>query len=470
MSQGAERIRQIIERKPQEKLTALLHHVTPESLADAYRGLQREAAPGMDGMTWEKYGEGLEERLLDLHRRVHTGAYRATPSRRVNIPKPDGGTRPLGVATLEDKIVQKAVVDTILTPIYEAVFLGCSYGFRPGRGAHDALDALAYAIDKRKVNWILDADVSKYFDRIDREQLLSFLAVRIGDRRLLRLLTKWLNAGVMEDCQWSDTGRGTPQGSVVSPLLANGYLHYVLDQWVVRTWRPTETRGEMIIVRYADDFVLGFQYRDDAERFLAALRARFAQFGLELHPDKTRLLEFGRYAAANRKKRGQGRPETFDFLGFTHYPATGVRKVRGSEPEETRAGATRDIRLPGIHALLQANPERRFRTGAQANRKARETHTASGRGKAAQAHARRQGGHGEMAGAGAERMAELLRRPDQLPVTGSIHANVEAALDANPPQEIATRPPQLGRLGGTVRQTMARDEDQTPMAGSEIRR
>ena len=319
VSQGAERIRQIIERKPQEKLTALLHHVTPESLADAYRGLQREAAPGMDGMTWEKYGEGLEERLLDLHRRVHTGAYRATPSRRVNIPKPDGGTRPLGVATLEDKIVQKAVVDTILTPIYEAVFLGCSYGFRPGRGAHDALDALAYAIDKRKVNWILDADVSKYFDRIDREQLLSFLAVRIGDRRLLRLLTKWLNAGVMEDCQWSDTGRGTPQGSVVSPLLANVYLHYVLDQWVVRTWRPTETRGEMIIVRYADDFVLGFQYRDDAERFLAALRARFAQFGLELHPDKTRLLEFGRYAAANRKKRGQGRPETFDFLGFTHY-------------------------------------------------------------------------------------------------------------------------------------------------------
>ena len=192
VSQGAERIRQIIERKPQEKLTALLHHVTPESLADADRGLQREAAPGMDGMTWEKYGEGLEERLLDLHRRVHTGAYRATPSRRVNIPKPDGGTRPLGVATLEDKIVQKAVVDTILTPIYEAVFLGCSYGFRPGRGAHDALDALAYAIDKRKVNWILDADVSKYFDRIDREQLLSFLAVRIGDRRLLRLLTKWL--------------------------------------------------------------------------------------------------------------------------------------------------------------------------------------------------------------------------------------------------------------------------------------
>ena len=304
VSQGAERIRQIIERKPQEKLTALLHHVTPESLADAYRGLQREAAPGMDGMTWEKYGEGLEERLLDLHRRVHTGAYRATPSRRVNIPKPDGGTRPLGVATLEDKIVQKAVVDTILTPIYEAVFLGCSYGFRPGRGAHDALDALAYALDKRKVNWILDADVSKYFDRIDREQLLSFLAERIGDRRLLRLITKWLNAGVMEDCQWSDTGRGTPQGSVVSPLLANVYLHYVLDQWVVRTWRPTETRGEMIIVRYADDFVLGFQYRDDAERFLAALRARFAQFGLELHPDKTRLLEFGRYAAANRKKRG----------------------------------------------------------------------------------------------------------------------------------------------------------------------
>ena len=319
VSQAAERIRQFIERNPKEKLTALLHHVTPETLGEAFHALKREAAPGVDGVTWEEYETGWDGRMPDLHRRVHTGAYRATPSRRVNIPKPDGGTRPLGVAALEDKIVQRAVVDNILTPIYESEFIGFSYGFRPGRGAHDALDALAYGIQWRKVNWIVDADIRKFFDTLDRDWLLRFLGHRIGDRRLLRLLTKWLNAGAMEGGQWADTGRGTPQGSVISPVLANVYLHYVLDLWVARKWRPQEARGEMIFVRYADDYVAGFQHRGDAERFLRDLEERLGQFGLDLHPDKTRLLEFGRFAAANRRRRGQGRPETFDFLGMTHY-------------------------------------------------------------------------------------------------------------------------------------------------------
>ena len=253
VSQGAERIRQYIQRNPQEKLTALLHHITADALRRAYHGLQPKAAPGADGVSWEEYGHGLDERLLDLHGRVQSGAYRATPSRRVNIPKPDGGTRPLGVAALEDKIVQKAVVDTLLTPIYEAEFLGFSYGFRPGRGAHDALDAIAVGIERRKINWILDADVTKFFDRIDRAKLLELLGRRIGDKRLLHLIGRWLRAGVMEDGQWLDTGTGTPQGSVISPVLANVTLHYVLDAWVHRIWRPQRAQGDMIIVRYADD-------------------------------------------------------------------------------------------------------------------------------------------------------------------------------------------------------------------------
>ena len=342
VTQAAERIRQFVRRKPQEKLTALLHHITPEALREAYYALKREAAPGVDGITWRGYEAGSEGRLHNLHRRVHTGAYRATPVRRVNIGKPDGGIRPLGVAALEDKIVQRAVVDAILTPIYEEEFLGISYGFRPGRGAHDALDAVAYAIERRKVNWILDADIRAYFDSISRDWLIRFLEHRVGDRRVLRLIAKWLRAGILEEGRQIDAGRGTVQGSVISPMLANIYLHYVLDLWAVKKWRPQEARGDMIIVRYADDYVVGFEHRDDAERFLRELKERFRGFELELNADKTRLIEFGRYAESNRRARGEERPETFDFLGLTHY----CRRVRnghfglGRKPVRKRMNRT----------------------------------------------------------------------------------------------------------------------------------
>lgn len=340
--QAAERIRQFVRRNPKEKLTALLHHLTPQALHWAYFALKRESAPGIDGLRWDEYREGLEQRLLDLHRRVHAGTYRATPVRRVNIPKPDGDTRPLGVAALEDKIVQRAMMEVILTPIYEEEFEGFSYGFRPGRGAHDALDAVAYVINRRKVNWIVDADIRKFFDTLDREWLMRFLEHRIGDRRVLRLIGKWLRAGVMEAGRQVDTGKGTTQGSVISPLLANVYLHYVLDLWVAKKWRPQEARGEMYIVRYADDYVAGFELRGDAQRFLRALKARFSRFGLELHPEKTRLIEFGRFAERDRRARGERRPETFDFLGFTHY-CRRTRKGRfgmGRKPEAKRMSRT----------------------------------------------------------------------------------------------------------------------------------
>ncbi len=342
MSQAAERIRQAATRKPKEKLTALLHHITTDALEASYFMLKKDAAAGVDGVTWEEYGNGLEERLLDLHDRVHSGAYRALPSRRVEIPKPDGGTRPLGIAALEDKIVQTAVAETILVPIFEPEFLGFSYGFRPGRGAHDALDALAYGIERRKVNWIVDADIRAFFDRLDRSWLIRFVEHRIGDRRVIRLISKWLGAGVMEEGEWRDTQRGTPQGSSVSPILANIYLHFVLDLWFQRKWRARIARGETIIVRYADDFVVGFQYKRDAERFLCDLKDRLAAFSLDLHPDKTRLIEFGRFAMANRRARGERRPETFDFLGFTHYCRT-TRKGRfglGRKPIRKRVTRT----------------------------------------------------------------------------------------------------------------------------------
>ena len=319
VSQAVERIRQAATRNPQEKLTALLHHITTDVLLCAFFDLKKTASAGVDGLVWSEYEDRLEERLLDLHGRVHSGAYRALPSRRVAIPKPAGGTRPLGIAALEDKIVQKAVVDVILTPIYEPEFLGFSYGFRPGRGAHDALDALAFGIERRKVNWIIDADIRAFFDRLSRDHLLRFLEHRLGDKRVLRLITKWLNAGVMEDGEWKDDLQGTPQGAVVSPILANVYLHYVLDLWFQKKWRARKATGDTIIVRYADDFVVGCQRKEDAVQFLRDLKERLGQFALELHPDKTRLIEFGRFALVDRRARGERRPETFDFLGFTHY-------------------------------------------------------------------------------------------------------------------------------------------------------
>ena len=322
VSPGAERIRQFATANPDAKLNALLHHLTPETLREAYFGLKPAAAPGSDGITWHGYGQDLEDHLRDLADRIHRGAYRATPVRRVEIPKPDGGTRALGVAALPDKIVQRAVIANILNPIYESVFAGFSYGFRPNRSAHDALDALAYAIERREVNWIVDADIKGCFDNIDRELLMGFLEERIADPRLLRLIRKWLISGVMDNGLWIEPEKGTPQGAPISPLLANVFLHYVIDEWFALRWRPKMASGEAYMVRYADDFVLGFEHRKDAESFLKDLEQRLADYGLGLHPDKTRLIEFGRNAAAGRAVRGERRPSTFNFLGFTHYCRT----------------------------------------------------------------------------------------------------------------------------------------------------
>jgi len=304
------------------RFTALLHHVTLDLLQDSFFALKRKAAPGVDGVTWAQYEVDLETRLVNLHRQVHTGTYRAQPSKRAYIPKPDGRLRPLGIAALEDKIVQQAVV-WVLNAIYEQDFLGFSYGFRVGRSAHDALDALWVGIMGKKVNWVLDADIQDFFGTVNHGWLLKFIEHRVADGRVLRLIQKWLRAGVSEDGQWSKTDVGVPQGAVVSPLLANVYLHYVFDLWV-QQWRRKFATGEIIVVRYADDFLVGFQHRHEAERFQNELRERLLMFGLVLHPDKTRLLEFGRFAAENRRKRGQGKPETFDFLGFTH--ACGLKR------------------------------------------------------------------------------------------------------------------------------------------------
>lgn len=311
-----DRVREVARRDRRARFTALLHHVTVERLQEGFFALKHEAAPGVDGITWEQYDIGLEDRLRDLHRRIHEGTYRAQPSRRVFIPKADGRQRPLGIAALEDKIVQQAVV-RVLNQIYEVDFLGFSYGFRPKRSQHDALDALWVGLMRKKVNWVLDADIRGFFDTIDHGWLCKFLEHRIADRRILRLIQQWLRAGVFEDGQWTKTEVGTPQGAVASPLLANVFLHYVFDLWV-QQWRTKSATGDMIIVRYADDFVVGFQHRREAERFLRELGERFEKFGLALHPEKTRLIEFGRFAAENRRKRGDRKPETFTFLGFTH--------------------------------------------------------------------------------------------------------------------------------------------------------
>ena len=315
VSQELERIRKVARARKQEKFTTLFHHLSIDLLHEAFSELKEAAAPGVDGLRWTDYAADLERNLEGLHARVQRGAYRARPSRRVYISKPDGGQRPLAVAALEDKIVQRATA-AVLNVIYEEDFLGFSYGFRPGRGAHDALDALVVGIDRTKVNWILDADIRSFFDTVSQDWLIRFVEHRIGDPRIIRLIRKWLKAGILEDGVVTVSDRGTGQGSVISPLLANIYLHYALDLWAER-WRRCEATGDMIIVRYADDFIVGFEHEHDARRFWNELRERLQEFALSLHPEKTRLIEFGRLAAKNRKERGLGKPETFDFLGFT---------------------------------------------------------------------------------------------------------------------------------------------------------
>jgi len=312
-----ERIRQAARRDKRMRFTALWHHVCDvERLRGAYYSLKRDAAPGVDGETWHSYGKELEENLLDLSSRLKRGAYRAKPVKRSYIPKPDGRQRPLGVTVLEDKIVQRATVE-VLGAIFEVDFAGFSYGFRPGRSQHQALDALYAGIMTRPVSWILDADIRGYFDAIDHEWLMKFIGHRIADKRVHRHIKKWLNAGVLENGVKLSSEEGVPQGGSVSPLLANIYLHYVFDLWASK-WRKETARGEVVIIRFCDDFVVGFQYREDAQRFYGDLVERFKRFSLELHNDKTRIIEFGRFAAHNRRRRGEGKPETFNFLGFTH--------------------------------------------------------------------------------------------------------------------------------------------------------
>jgi RNA-directed DNA polymerase len=315
VSQALGRVRQAAKERKKERFTALLHHVDVDLLRLSFYALKRRAAPGVDGMTWQDYEADLESNLQDLHARVHRGAYRAQPSRRKYILKSDGRQRPLGIAAVEDKILQRAVV-AVLNSIYEEDFLGFSYGFRPKRSQHDAMDALIVGIERKKVNWILDVDVRDFFGTISHDWMIRFLEHRIGDERVLRLIRKWLKAGVLEDGIVTDSVQGSPQGATISPLLANAYLHYVLDLWA-QQWRQRHATGDMIIVRYADDCVLGFEHEDEAKRFLEDMRLRLAKFSLSLHPEKTKLIEFGRYAAERRHQRGQNKPETFTFLGFT---------------------------------------------------------------------------------------------------------------------------------------------------------
>jgi RNA-directed DNA polymerase len=345
VSRELDRVRQVAVRDKEARFTALLHHVSLDRLWAAYWAINPKAAPGVDRVMWADYGQDLEGNLRDLHDRVQAGRYRAAPSRRVYIPKADGRQRPLGIATLEDKIVQRAVVE-VLNAVYETDFLGFSYGFRPGRNPHQALDALATGIGGKKVNWVLDADIREFFTSLDRDWLRTFLRHRIADERVLRLIAKWLAAGVIEDGEWTHS-EGSPQGASVSPLLANVYLHYVLDLWA-DWWRRHFAHGDVIIVRFADDFTAGFEHRDDAERFLDELRERLARFGLELHPGKTRLIEFGRRATRDRAARGLGKPETFQFLGFTHICETAksgrfwVRRVTDAKRMRTKLKMVKD--------------------------------------------------------------------------------------------------------------------------------
>ena|ERR1035437_944049 len=351
VSQRLARVRNAAKQHKKEKFTALLHHVDTDLLHEAFWMLKRQAAPGVDGVTWQDYEAKLNENLEQLHRNVHNGRYRAKPVRRRFIPKPDGRQRPLGVTALEDKIVQRAVV-MVLHEIYEVDFLGFSYGFRPARGQHDALDSLAMGIQVASVNWILDADIRSFFDQLDKQWLMRFMEQRVGDRRILRLVEKWLKAGVLDQGQWSVSEKGTPQGAVASPLLANIYLHYVFDLWAER-WRRREAKGKVILVRYADELVAGFEFESDARRFWDEMRKRFECFGLELHGEKTRLLEFGRYAAERRQKRNQGKPETFQFLGFI-FICGQTRRGSFQLQRRTRADRMR-AKLREIKEVLRAH-------------------------------------------------------------------------------------------------------------------
>jgi group II intron reverse transcriptase/maturase len=316
-SNGLAAVRQAARQSREVRFTALLHHITIDLLKRSYIALKHDAAPGIDGVTWRAYGDNLEEKLKDLHTRVHRGSYRARPAKRSYIPKADGSQRPLSIWCLEDKIVQHAVV-TVLEAIYEQDFVGFSYGFRPGRGQHDALDALHAGIYRRQVNWVLDADIQGFFDAMSHSWITRFLEHRIADKRILRLVAKWLKVGIVEDGRVTRGERGAPQGAVISPILANVYLHYVYDLWVHR-WRRTKASGDMIVIRYADDMIVGFQHEHEAKAFLDDLKERMRAFELALHPDKTRLIRFGRHAAKQCQERGERKPETFDFLGFTHF-------------------------------------------------------------------------------------------------------------------------------------------------------
>src|SRR5437016_9578160 len=384
---GLERVREAARKDKKQRFTALLHHVSIDLLRESYYSLKKKAAPGVDGMTWEEYGEDLERRLADLHGRIHRGAYRAQPSRRTGIETSDGRQRPLGIAAQEDKVVQHAVGE-VLSQIGEEDFQGFSYGFRPGRGQHDALGALWVGIVRKKVGWILDLDIRSFFDKLQHNWLVQFVEHRVGDKRVVRLIQKWLRAGVVEDGKWFQTEEGSPQGSVISPILANLYLHDVLDLWV-KAWRKKEARGEMILVRYADDGVLGFQYREDAERFWEQLRERLGKFGLELHPEKTRLIEFGRYAAERREKRGEGKPETFNFLGFTHICGTNHKTGKFTVLRKTigkrMAARLKELRVK-LRQRMHVSPKTTGRWLAQVVRGYFQYHAVPGNGKRLEAY------------------------------------------------------------------------------------
>ncbi|CAE6851760.1 hypothetical protein R69746_07386 [Paraburkholderia aspalathi] len=347
MGTALDGIRQTAKGRPGAKFTTLMQHIyAVERLRGAYFALERKAAAGVDGQTWQSYGEDLEARLLDLSDRLARGAYRPQPVRRVYIDKADGSKRPLGVPALEDKLVQRATVE-VLNAIYEQDFVGFSYGLRPGKSAHNALDAVSVGVEKRKVNWILDADISKFYDTIEHDWLIRFIGHRVADTRVVRLIKKWLHAGVLEEGRLTQSEVGAVQGGSISPLLSNVYLHYAFDLWV-KQWRGRHAEGEVIVVRYADDWVAGFQHLRDAERFQREVTERLAHFGLKLHEGKTRLIEFGRFARKNCSRRGAGKPQTFDFLGFTHCCG------------ETRKGGFAVLRLTSakrMRARLQAVKE-----------------------------------------------------------------------------------------------------------------